>query len=241
MVANTDLILAVLRSRKKFDALRLFTLESGEAEIERQYRRKKDGLSGNSAAASSNDSLRSPTSPQGGRSSLQDVPEEDSAFAIGEDDDDSDGDQPTRSPVQASRATSESRAASISSSVDETVPLQLRGMSEKARGKMPAGAPSFSRQNSSTSLGRSTTAMSGHDGGFDPTTEWVSRIMFGFGGRSRRLTGYIGRIMGARASTAHDPYLDSRARSTATLQQHLAQSKLHHRPGSHSPRVDPGH
>lgn len=40
-------------------------------------------------------------------------------------------------------------------SVEDAVPTQMRGMSEKARGKMPAGAGpfNFSRQNSTTSLG----------------------------------------------------------------------------------------
>lgn len=75
-------------------------------------------------------------SPSGShhRSSLTDVPEEDT-FAIGDDEEDSeDEDQPT--PAQTPNEAP-SRASSVSSSVDDAVPVQLRGMSEKARGKMP--------------------------------------------------------------------------------------------------------
>ncbi len=47
----------------------------------------------------------------------------------------------------------------------------LRGMSEKARGKLPAGAQSFARQNSSTSLSSPTAYTS--RSGFTPTSEWL--------------------------------------------------------------------
>lgn len=46
----------------------------------------------------------------------------------------------------------EENAAQSPSTVLEPVPTQLRGMSEKARGKLPAGQPAFIRQNSSSSL-----------------------------------------------------------------------------------------
>lgn len=77
-------------------------------------------------------------------------------------------------PSQSSPSGHTSRTASVSSSVGEPLPNQLRGMSEKARGKMPAGQPSFSRQNSATSLNNhAATIMSPTPGGFDPTAKWI--------------------------------------------------------------------
>jgi hypothetical protein len=46
-------------------------------------------------------------------------------------------------------------------------------MSEKARGKMPAGTPTFSRQNSMVSISNSAVAGVGPDGSFQPTAEWI--------------------------------------------------------------------
>jgi hypothetical protein len=70
---------------------------------------------------------------------------EDGTFAIGDDEDDDTDDD--RQPTPAESATTEqhtpSRASSVSSSVDDAVPTQLRGMSEKARGKMPGKKFSF--------------------------------------------------------------------------------------------------
>lgn len=121
-------------------ALRHFTLESGQEEIERRNRRKKERLAESGDVDSrrgSADSIRSPSiSHPRGSSALSNVPEEDT-FAIGDDDDeDSDGEErPT--PAASTPTEHPSRASSVSSSHDDTVPTQLRGMSEKARGKMP--------------------------------------------------------------------------------------------------------
>ncbi|KAK5277359.1 hypothetical protein LTR16_009883, partial [Cryomyces antarcticus] len=105
-------------------------------------------------------------------SSLSNVPEETGAFAIGDDDSDEDDMiRPTPSHSSA-QSTSTSRAASISSSVDNALPMQLRGMSEKARGKMPLGQPSFARQNSTTSLSSMSAATLMMDDSFSPTPEW---------------------------------------------------------------------
>jgi hypothetical protein len=108
----------------------------------------------------------------GARSPLTRIPEENSPFAIGgdESDDQHDGQD---TPSQSSPSAQNSRRPSISSAIDESVPLQLRGMSEKARGKMPAGQPSFSRQNSITSQS-SISAMFSTSSGFTPTVAWVS-------------------------------------------------------------------
>jgi hypothetical protein len=65
------------------------------------------------------------------------VPEEDGTFAIGDDEDDDDDDDDHQStPAESTPTEQPSRASSVSSGIDE-VPQQLRGMSEKARGKMP--------------------------------------------------------------------------------------------------------
>lgn len=164
---------AILRNRKRFEALRSFTLESGQEEIERRNRRRKetrtssDGLDTGSTR-SSLESLRSPTSAHPRAPSLSDVPEEDGTFAIGDDDDDSD-DEHRPTPSQSSPSENPSRASSV---VEDAVPTQLRGMSEKARGKMPAGMHNFSRQNSTTSLGGHSASQS-QSGIFEPTPQWI--------------------------------------------------------------------
>ncbi len=125
---------------------------------------------------SRNSSVDSIRAPHGARTpTLSDVPEEDSAFAIGDDDDSDDENQemiPT--PSRSSPSGHTSRTPSISSSAGEPLPTQLRGMSEKARGKMPAGQSSFSRQNSTTSLNsHAATIMPPSLSGFNPTANWI--------------------------------------------------------------------
>ncbi len=61
----------------------------------------------------------------------------------------------------------------MASLVDEPLPSQLRGMSEKARGKMPAGQPTFLRQNSSTSLSSHYASLMSPTGTFEPSAQWV--------------------------------------------------------------------
>ncbi|KAF2403075.1 hypothetical protein EJ06DRAFT_573387 [Trichodelitschia bisporula] len=166
---NPNLVYAILRSRKRFQTLRAFTLESGQEEIERQNQLRKEQNTGSVSRTNSIDSIRSPMSVRS--PSLSNVPEEHSAFAIG-DDDESENDELPQPPLQASTHSIDSpRAASISS-FDETVPLQLRGMSEKARGKMPVGQPSFSRQNSISSLHTLTPTVT-NNGSFLPSAEWI--------------------------------------------------------------------
>ena len=170
---------AIVRSQKKFQALRDFTLESGQEELERQNQQRKEGSDDLSRTASI-DSLRSPTVAR--TPTLGNVPEEDSAFAIGDDDDDDDDDDSDTEDVRPSEAptspiqspSNASRSASIASSVDDSVPLQLRGMSEKARGKMPVGQPAFSRQNSMTSLHSLAGPVLATNDFFTPSVPWVS-------------------------------------------------------------------
>jgi hypothetical protein len=179
---NPNLIYAVVRSRRRFQALRDFTLESGQEEIERQNQLRKEGTA-DLQRANSIDSIRSPTVSR--TPTLGNVPEENSAFAIGDDDDDdddgddSDADEPPptevpQSPIQSTSGAS--RTASIASSIDESVPLQLRGMSEKARGKMPVGQPAFSRQNSMTSLSSAATPALATNEFFTPSSTWVGQF-----------------------------------------------------------------
>lgn len=109
--------------------------------------------------------------PSGARSPLTQIPEENSAFAIGGDDSD---DEENLTPSQPSPSAQASRRPSSTSTTDETSSLhQSRGMSEKARGKMPA-KPSFSRQNSITSQTSMSALFTPSSTGFTPTVAWVS-------------------------------------------------------------------
>lgn len=169
---NPNLIYAIVRSRRRFQALRDFTLESGQEDIERQNQLRKEGTS-ELQRTNSIDSIRSPIVSR--TPTLGNVPEENSAFAIG-DDDDSDAEEPhstitPQSPTQSPSGAS--RSESIASSIDDSVPLQLRGMSEKARGKMPVGQPAFSRQNSITSLSSMATPALATNEFFTPSASWV--------------------------------------------------------------------
>lgn len=181
---NGNFVNAILKSKKRFEALRSFTLESGQEEIERLNQRKKDlaALSeqnSNTARPSRNSSIESPRSPPGVRTpTLSNVPEEEGTFTVG-DDEDSDNDEDREllpTPSHSSPSAHNSRTPSVSSSADEPLPTQLRGMSEKARGKMPAGQPSFSRQNSTTSLNIHPAAMIPSTSSFNPSALWVSKI-----------------------------------------------------------------
>jgi hypothetical protein len=179
---NPNLIYAILKSKKRIEALRAFTLESGQQEIERMARRRKEILNGASEAVTSpsradsgDNTTRHPAS-RSNSTALSNVPEEDGTFAIGdsEDSDDDDLNQPT--PSQSSTSLRNSRTPSVASSADDSMPTQLRGMSEKARGKMPAGSSSFSRQNSTTSLTSHNHSSPVHTTGpndFTPTTFWI--------------------------------------------------------------------
>ncbi|KAL2143229.1 hypothetical protein VTI28DRAFT_233 [Corynascus sepedonium] len=173
---NPNFIFAILRNRKRFEALRSLTLESGREEIERRNRRHKDSGASHdpldpSSTRSSIESVRSPTVAPSRQPALGDVPEEDSTFAIGDDEDDSD-DEARPTPADSSPRDNPSVASSVASAADGEVPRQLQGMSEKARGKMPAGAGAFSRQNSTVSLG-SASAGQPMSGQFEPSAQWM--------------------------------------------------------------------
>ncbi|KAJ4306572.1 hypothetical protein N0V88_001376 [Collariella sp. IMI 366227] len=94
----------------------------------------------------------------------------DGTFAIGDDDDSDDEARPT--PAASSPRENPSVASSVASATDDDVPRQLEGMSEKARGKRPAGAGTFSRQNSTASLGSPVPGQS-QSGVFEPSAQWI--------------------------------------------------------------------
>jgi High-temperature-induced dauer-formation protein len=173
--SNANLIYAILRSKKKIEALRIFTLESGQEEIERRARRRKEILgSASNTVASPRQMAHEPSGAlsRTSTSTLPHVPEEHGTFAIGDSDDSDDDHRPT--PSQSSPSLHNSRTPSIASSADDSTPIQLRGMSEKARGKMPAGAQTFSRQSSTASISSHNTNVFAANGqAFEPTPHWL--------------------------------------------------------------------
>lgn len=181
MKDNHIFVRAVCRARKRFEALRSFTLESGQQEIERHNQRRKASAEGTEELRSPSRSLRNGSfdnvrSPQSTRTpSLSNVPEEDGTFTIGDDEDsEEDEREPMATPSHSSSSNQASQSPSRSSSIDEPLPTQLRGMSEKARGKMPANQSAFSRQSSSTSLNSHfSAAIMSPTIGFSPSAHWV--------------------------------------------------------------------
>jgi len=168
----------VLRSQKRFFALRDFVEEGGQSELDRlatlrKIAEEESHMRSPSRRAPSMDSMRSPTKRP---SSLSDVPEEGGMFAIGEEDDSEPEDTETKA-TPTTRSREHSRApsiASIAESVEDAVPLQLRGMSEKARGKLPAGQDTFTRHSSSTSLNAlAITTSFSNAGSFEPDFDWM--------------------------------------------------------------------
>ncbi|AEO56437.1 hypothetical protein MYCTH_65705 [Thermothelomyces thermophilus ATCC 42464] len=174
---NPTFIFAILRNRKRFEALRSLTLESGQEEIERRNRKHKDsGTShdplGPNSTRSSIESARGPAAaPSRQPTTLGDVPE-DNTFAIGDDEDDSD-DEARPTPAASSPSENPSAPSSVASAAEDEVPRQLQGMSEKARGKMPAGAGAFSRQNSIAGLGSASAGQTMMSGRFEPSAQWM--------------------------------------------------------------------
>ena len=169
-IDNRRFVEVIVKSRKRFEALRDFTVEGALAEVDRIARERKDaGEPTGIMSPIRNASIDSARSPATARSSaLGNVPE-DSAFAIGDDEDDEE-----ESTVGVSTPMSASTSV-----VDDAVPLQSRSMSEKARGKQPVNQTSFSRTNSRNTSNASLTALntlqtSTSPQPFAPTPEWVS-------------------------------------------------------------------
>lgn len=173
--ANRRFVEIIVRSHKRFEALRDFTVDGALSELDRINQERKDrnnnvsGITSPSRGASI-DSLRSPASSRS--PSLGNVPEH-GAFAIGDDDDEED----LETPISGPQSRSQSNA---SASMEDAVPVQSRSMSEKARGKQPVGHGSFSR---SASRHGSTTSLSSlstqtqhpltTSTQFTPTADWL--------------------------------------------------------------------
>ena len=172
---NPELVWAILKNKKRIETLRSFTLENGQAELERRNRARKDSGSQidpfeGASARTSLDSLQSPMISQQAYPSEE--ASEDGAFAIGEEDDDDTDEDPQPTPAQSTTSDEPAQGSSTANTQD-AVPVQMRGMSEKARGKMPAGVRSFSRQNSTTSLGAYSTTSQSLNESFEPTPQWI--------------------------------------------------------------------
>lgn len=181
---NLQFIYAILRSSKRFEALRNFTLESGQEEIDHRNRLKKDRGGGgitDSPKVSFDNVPETPSST----TPLTPV-EESTPFAIGDDEEtDEEGKEeekkesrkeskPVKNETAPPLATSPisvtpPSSQPLSSPVEDAVPHQLRGMSEKARGKMPE------RQSSTISLSSQNSTSGTHTptGRFVPTHAWV--------------------------------------------------------------------
>ena len=195
---NPNFIYAILRQHRRFESLRSFTLEQGQEELDRENRLRKDR--GDDSPKVSFSMLEMQRPPRA-TLPMPPTPSSPDAFEIG---DDSDSDEapeadeantsegaeplpaspaspaPPTSPTSPTAAspTNMSRAASAEGSAEDAVPLQLRGMSEKARGKLPEGA--FQRQGSTTSIGSHVSGAAAAAApavvgaaGFVPTAAWV--------------------------------------------------------------------
>ncbi|KAL8994476.1 MAG: hypothetical protein Q9169_005567 [Polycauliona sp. 2 TL-2023] len=180
--SNRVFVRTLLKARRRFEALRSFTLESGREEIERLNRQRKESTDGTEDLTSPTRSMRNGSfdtmrSPQSVRRtpSLSNVPEEGGTFTIGDDEDAEVDDErePMVTPSQSSPSNQTSHTPSRSSSMDEPLPTQLKGMSEKARGKMPATQTAFSRHSSSTSLNSHPAAIMSPTSGFSPSPLWI--------------------------------------------------------------------
>jgi len=184
---NPNFVYAILRSSKRFEALRNFTLESGQEEIDRQTRLKKDR--GEASPKTSFESIPETPARTTPPSSLP-MQEEQTPFAIG-DDEDSDEEAEKQKNEEEDAATAKKEistptplatsptptsppppnAQPLSSPVEDVVPHQLRGMSEKARGKMPERSNSTVSLTSQTST--SATGTCTPTGRFTPTPAWI--------------------------------------------------------------------
>ncbi|EMC94101.1 hypothetical protein BAUCODRAFT_74343 [Baudoinia panamericana UAMH 10762] len=186
LAANRRFVEVLVRSRKRFQILRDFTVEGALAELDRQAQERKErgeaSLTSGVRSPQRNGSLDMGRSPVSARSpQLGNVPEH-GAFAIGDDEDDQD-DEAVNAAMTGSTSSLVPLSASTSN-VDEALPLQSRGMSEKARGKQPVGEGSFSRSNSRNTSAASLPALNTTSSivstgmptplqPFQPTPEWL--------------------------------------------------------------------
>lgn len=169
---NRRFVEVVVKSHKRFEALRDLTVERALAEVDKMAMERKDaGEPAGVRSPARNASLDSVRSPASTRSpSLGNVPEDD-AFAIGDEDDEDE---------ESMTSTGAATPVSVSSSaVEDALPMQSRRMSEKARGKQPVGQATFSRPTSRNTSNASLPSLNTHASShvqaqaFTPNNEWV--------------------------------------------------------------------
>jgi len=155
-------------------------LESGQEELDRENRARKDRGEGTECSPKVSFNMQDMQRPNR-RPATPTSPVAPNQFEIGEDSDEEDEeddmsaakDEETVDSPRVALPDQASRTSSVSESAEDAVPLQLRGMSEKARGKLPEGA--FQRQGSTTSLAShiSANGASTPTAGFAPTHAWI--------------------------------------------------------------------
>ena len=177
--SNANLIYNVLRSRKRVEALRKFTLDGGQHELERAAKRRKEGFlgSGDTPTSPTFQSARSPDT------SYSHTMDDHSAFAIG-DSEDSEGDDEDGAPNQPtpSHSSHASRTPSLTPSVDDSDASHTRspqsgGLSARARGKQPAtlnSSRSNTADNNNNEDDKDPASLArGPNGAFTPTAAWL--------------------------------------------------------------------
>ncbi|KAJ8122551.1 hypothetical protein ONZ43_g1283 [Nemania bipapillata] len=137
---NPNLVFLILKNRKRFDALRNFTLDEGREELEqrmlsRKQNRQSLDLFDTSSRRSSVESLHNPTATTAKVLSLDDM-SEDTTFAIGDDEDDSEEEDEGPTPGQSSSSGNPSRASSAAD-VEDAVPAQLSSVTVKRLALIP--------------------------------------------------------------------------------------------------------
>ncbi len=141
---NQRFVDVIIKGHKRFEALRDFTVDGADAELDRLTMERKDAGESLGARSTSQESARSPVSTRS--ASLDDVPE-DSTFSIGDDEDED------ATPMGDSISRPDSV---VNGNFEDALPIQSRSMSENARGKQPMGLGNFSR---STSRNTSNTSL----------------------------------------------------------------------------------
>lgn len=152
-------------------------------ELERQaFHRKASGVNGEEGltGASRGTSFETSRSTMSTRNPSVSTDDEENAFVIGDEDDEEAGtevfDAQTRSNDSSTDVTHTTHAPSFDRPVEDALPAQLGGMSEKARGKLKAGQDAFPRQGSYASL---TSLGQAHaNGRFEASAAWVNPCSF---------------------------------------------------------------
>lgn len=176
--ANAVFVLALLRAQKRFRALRSFTLDGAQMELEKQaFHRKasgandEEGLTGVSRATS----FETSRSTMSTRKPTINTDDQEGAFVIGDEDDEEAGtevfDAQARSNHSPTEVTHTTHSSSFDGPVEDALPSQLGGMSEKARGKLKAGQDAFPRQGSYASL--TSLGQAPASGRFEASAAWV--------------------------------------------------------------------